>query len=329
MIRGKARSMGLGSVELVSLADARESAGKALALVRRGQDPLSQKPAVRSKTFDECAREFFEAKRPEWTNARHIEQWSSSLRDYASPLIGKVPVAQIGLDEIEAVLRPIWTEKNETASRVRGRIERILDFAKVKGWRTGENPALWRGHLDKIFPAPSKVQRIEHHPALPYEKLPLFMEGLRGLEGLPARALEFTILTASRRGEVLGARWAEIDLQSRVWTVPAERMKAGALHRVPLTAAAIEALPPGDPPFPIARNAMAKVLISLAPEFTIHGFRATFKTWATETQRAEWMVVEAALAHTVGDKTQQAYQRGDLFDKRRALMEEWAEFCGR
>src|SRR5262249_42870999 len=215
----------------------------------------------------------------------------------------------------------------ETASRIRGRIEKVLDWAKVKGLRTGENPALWRGHLDKIFAAPSKIQRTNHHPALPYAKLPLFMEGLRGQKGLVARALEFTILTAARRGEVLGAKRAEFDLESRVWTISAERMKARVLHRVPLSGAAMNAIPPGDPPFRVSENAMRYVLQGFAPDVSIHGFRATFKTWATESQRVEWVVVEASLAHAIGNKVEQAYQRGDLFEKRRDLMEAWAKFC--
>lgn len=201
MIAGKARSMGLGPLELVSLGDAREAAIKAAALIRAGQDPLGQKPAVVNKTFDECSEEFIKAKRTEWTNQKHADQWIISLRQYVSPVLGKAPVASIGLDQVEAVLRPIWNEKTETASRVRGRIEKILDWAKVKGFRTGDNPALWRGYLDKIFPAPRKIQRINHHAALPYAEIPKFMSVLRSVSGRPARALEFLILTAARSGE--------------------------------------------------------------------------------------------------------------------------------
>ena len=343
MIAGKARSMGLGPLELVSLGDAREAAIKAAALIRAGQDPLGQKPAVVNKTFDECSEEFIKAKRTEWTNQKHADQWIISLRQYVSPVLGKAPVASIGLDEIEAVLRPIWNEKTETASRVRGRIEKILDWAKVKGFRTGDNPALWRGYLDKIFPAPRKIQRINHHAALPYAEIPEFMSVLRSVSGRPARALEFLILTAARSGEILGARWNEIDWRARVWTVPASRMKAGREHRVPLSTKTIELLeqvrptreaaagfvfPGRNPARRLYGMALLLVLRRMGrADVTPHGFRSTFRDWAAEHTNFPREVVEMALAHAIGNKVEEAYRRGDLFGKRSELMDAWAEFC--
>jgi integrase len=343
MIAGKARSMGLGPLELVSLGDAREAAIKAAALIRAGQDPLGQKPAVVNKTFDECAEEFIKAKRTEWTNQKHTDQWIISLRQYVSPVLGKAPVASIGLDQVEAVLRPIWNEKTETASRVRGRIEKILDWAKVKGFRTGDNPALWRGHLDKIFPAPRKIQRINHHAALPYAEISKFMSVLRSVPGRPARALEFLILTAARSGEILGARWNEIDWRALVWTVPASRMKAGREHRVPLSTKAIELLeqvrptreaaagfvfPGRNPERRLYGMALLLVLRRMGrADVTPHGFRSTFCDWAAERTNFPREVVEMALAHAIGNKVEEAYRRGDLFEKRSELMDAWAEFC--
>jgi integrase len=257
--------------------------------------------------------------------------------------VGKAPVASIGLDQVEAVLRPIWNEKTETASRVRGRIEKILDWAKVKGFRTGDNPALWRGYLDKIFPAPRKIQRINHHAALPYAEIPKFMSVLRSVSGRPARALEFLILTAARSGEILGALWNEIDWRAHVWTVPASRMRAGREHRVPLSTKTIELLeqvrptreaaagfvfPGRNPARRLYGMALLLVLRRMGrADVTPHGFRSTFRDWAAERTNFPREVVEMALAHAIGNKVEEAYRRGDLFGKRSELMDAWAEFC--
>jgi integrase len=268
-----------------------------------------------------------------------------TLREYAGPHLGALPVAEVETAHVAAALRPLWHEKPETASRLRGRIEAVLDFAAVHGWREGANPARWRGHLDKLFPGRGKVRPVEHHAALPWPEVGGFMAALRGREGVAARALEFAVLTAARSGEVLGARWPEMDLDAGVWTVPKERMKAGKEHRVALSPAAV-ALLRGLLPLragadalvflgqqkgrPLSAMAMAKVLRRIGrSELTVHGFRSTFRDWAGETTAHPREVVEAALAHRLGNKVEQAYARGDLFTKRRRLMEDWAEFCAR
>jgi integrase len=268
-----------------------------------------------------------------------------TLRAYAGPHLGALPVAEVETAHVVAALRPLWHERPETASRLRGRIEAVLDFAAVHGWREGANPARWRGHLDKLFPRRGKVRPVEHHAALPWAEAGAFMAALRAREGLAARALEFAVLTAARSGEVLGARWPEIDLDAAVWTVPKARMKAGREHRVPLAPAAVAVLRDLLPlrtaadalVFPGQRdlralsiNAMTKVLRRMGRgELTVHGFRSTFRDWAGEDTRHPREVVEAALAHRVGDKAEQAYARGDLFAKRRRLMEDWAEHCAK
>jgi integrase len=295
-------------------------------------------------TFQQCADAYIAAHRAGWRNNKHAGQWAATLATHAEA-IGSLPVQAIDTALVFKCLEPIWRTKPETASRVRGRIESVLDWAKVRGYRTGENPAHWRGHLDHLLPARSKVRRVEHHAALPYAELPGFLVALREQQGIAARALEFTILTAARTGEVIGARWSEFDLLDKAWTVLAERMKASREHRVPLSARALAILqeiqplrPVGDADafvFPGGKN--GKPLSNMAflmllrrmgrGDLTAHGFRATFKTWASECTSFQTEVVEAALAHVTGSKVEQAYQRGDLFEKRRRLMQQWATFC--
>jgi integrase len=270
---------------------------------------------------------------------RHAEQWETSLAQHVYPTIGNVPVVDLnnsrGTDLVMQVLQPIWNAKTETASRVRGRIEKVLDWAKVMGYRDGENPARWRGHLDKLLPAPGKVASAKHHPALPYEQVPAFMVKLRGVDSIAARALEFAILTASRTVEVLGARRAEIDRKARVWTIPAERMKARKAHRVPLSAAALAIIDSsrGDFLFPgkkahLTHNMLRTTLRKLGVDgAAVHGFRSSFRDWGSEVRSYPSELLEMALAHTVGNKVEAAYRRGDMMEKRRELMEDWAGFC--
>lgn len=358
MLDGKRRDMGLGAAKgpgAVSLAEARERAAEARKLVRAGSDPLrlrqegdaARAARARSKTFAEAAELHMAAHASSWRNAKHRAQWAMTLRDYAGPRLGALPVSEVETAHVAAALRPIWTEKPETASRLRGRIEAVLDFAIVHGWREGPNPARWRGHLDHLFPRRSRVRAVKHHAALPWRDVACFMARLRASDGVAARALEFAVLTAARTGEVLGARWSELDLGEAVWTVPAERMKAGREHRVPLAPAAVEllrALLPlrrgADDPDPLAfpgqrgagplsTMAMAMLLRRLGHgNVTVHGFRSSFRDWAGEETHHAREVVEAALAHRLGDKTELAYARGALFRKRRALMEDWAGYCG-
>lgn len=344
----KRRDMGLGGYPDVPLARAREKAREARALVEKGIDPILQRQQARSalaaqraaaKTFAECAHAFLEAKSPEWANAKHAQQWQNTLETYAGPKIGRMLVADIGTAQVLEVLRPIWTLKTETASRVRGRIEAVLDWATVHQYRTGPNPARWKGHLDALLARPSKFRKVEHHAALPLDDLPGFMVRLRAADGTGARALEFAILTAARSGEVRLATWDEIDLDQRVWTVPAERMKAGREHRVPLSAPALELLKGllrvKDVPFlfasaqkkPLSDMTLTAVLRRMNIAAVPHGFRSTFKDWASERTDYPNEVSEMALAHAIESKTEAAYRRGDLFERRRNLMDEWAAFC--
>ena len=357
MLAGKSREMGLGSLADVTLAEARATAAEARKLVKSGVDPIAQRDAdreaarataalaaARAMTFKQCAGAYIEAHRAGWKNAKHATQWPNTLRDYAYPVFGELPVQDIDLPMVLKVLEPIWNEKTETASRVRGRIEAVLDWATVRGFRKGDNPARWRGQLSHLLAAPSKVQKVEHHAALPYVEVGTFMAVLRQREAIAARALEFTILTAARTGEVIGATWAEIDLNAATWTIPGARMKAGREHRVPLSNRAFEILSEmaklrvsdaGDAPvFPSARGnplsnmAMAMLLRRMErADLTAHGFRSTFRDWAAERTAYPNEVVEMALAHTVGNKVEAAYRRGDLFEKRGRLMTDWATFC--
>ncbi|PGH56511.1 integrase [Azospirillum palustre] len=345
---GRRRDMGLGSAIVVSLAQARDKAIEAKKLVAAGVDPLEARKAqaaaqvqetAKAATFKECAVDYIASMKAGWKNAKHGAQWIATLETYAFPTLGALPVAAIDTPLVLQVLQPIWTTKTETASRLRGRIESVLDFAKVTGLRSGENPARWKGHLDLILPAKAAVAKVEHHASVPYSDMPALWPRLQVQDGASARALEFTILTAARTGEALGAKWSEIDLGARTWTIPGERMKAGVTHRVPLTDPALAllkkmaAIQRGEFVFegmttgkPLSNMSMAMVLRRMKVDATPHGFRSTFRTWAAECTSTPHEVAEAALAHTQGDKVVAAYQRGDLFEKRRALMEGWAAF---
>jgi len=347
---GQEHEMGLGAVTTFSLAEARLRANRCRQLLADGIDPLEDRKekrasalveATNARTFDECTVAYIRAHRPGWKSAKHGEQWESTLGTYASPVLGALPVQAINTSLIIKVLEPIWASKNETASRVRGRVERVLDWARARGYRAGENPARWRGHLDKLLPPPRKVQKEAHHAALPYRQIGEFIRQLRSNEGVAPRALEFAILTAGRTAEVVGARWSEFDLSAGVWTVPAERMKANREHRVPLSTAAQTVLAgllrEGDYVFfgpsknrPLSNMAMLALLHRMGREdLTVHGFRSSFRDWAAEVTNFPREVAEAALAHVLSDKTEAAYRRGDLFDKRGRLMQAWAEWCER
>jgi integrase len=353
MLNGRAREMGLGPLALFGLSEARVKALDARRLRHEGIDPIEARrvadaqkrvDAAKAMTFQQCADAYIAAHRAGWRNGKHAAQWTATLATHAEA-IRALPVQAIDTGLVMKVLQPIWEKKPETASRVRGRIERILDWAKVSGYRTGENPARWRGHLDHLLPARGKVRTVEHHAALPHAELPGFLVALREQQGIAARALEFTILTASRTGETIGARWSEFDLLNKTWTVSAERMKAHRQHRVPLSARALAIVqemqahrggseadvfvfPGGKDGKPLSNMAFLMLLRRMGRgDLTAHGFRASFKTWASEQTAIQNEIVEAALAHVVGSKVEQAYQRGDMFEKRRRLMQQWATFC--
>jgi integrase len=334
MLSGKRHDMGLGSALDVSLGEAREKAASARKLKAAGVDPLVTKRASRAAarvaeanamTFGQCAEAYLAKRRAGWRSVQYAKNWHKSLVTYVLPALGSLPAATVDTALVVRVLEPIWNDKPVTAAAIRGRIESVLDFAKVGGFRDGENPARWGGHLDQIFSAPAKVKAKEHHAALPYADMPVFMRELRKCEGVAARALEFTILTAARTGEVRGATAAEFDKLAAVWTVPGARMKGGREHRVPLSAPALALV--GNACSAIAKNAMADVLANLRPGMTVHGFRSTFRDWAAETSGYPNHVVEMALAHAIPNAVEAAYRRGDLFEKRRALMDEWAASC--
>lgn len=358
---GKMREMGLGPASgpsAVTLADARGKARKLHDVVRDGHDPLLERERAREAeaalaamaeakrmTFRQVAAAYIAAHESSWRNTKHRQQWSNTLDTYAHPVLGDLPVAEVDTGAVMKVLEPIWHDKAETASRLRGRIETVLDYAKARGWREGENPARWRGHIANMLPKRSKVQPVEHHPALPWREIGGFMAALAGQDTLGARALEFTVLTGARTSEALNAQWSEIDLREGVWTVPAARMKAGREHRVPLPDAALGVLQvvaplrddacggwvfPGQRAGrPLSNMVFLMLLRRMGRgDLTAHGFRSAFRDWAAETgQPAD--VAEAALAHTLGNKVQAAYQRGDLLDRRRKLMKDWAGFCAR
>ncbi len=352
-IGGRARQMGLGPLDLVSLADAREAALEARKLVFRGIDPIAHRDAAKAArqeeqavfTFRQVAENYVAAHEKSWRNEKHRYQWGATLKTLCYPVFGDRSVATVDTGLVMRVLDGVWHEKPETASRVRGRIESILDYAKARGWRTGENPARWKGHLENLLPKRSKIAQVKHHAALPWADIGPFMEALRAAEAVSGRALEFTIITAARTGETLGARWSELDLAAQVWTIPAERMKAGQEHRVPLTDRAIQILEGMVPfrtsdtsfVFPGARagTGLSQMALVMAlrrlghGDITVHGFRSTFRDWAAESTNYPREVAEAALAHTLRDKVEAAYRRSDLFDKRRQLMEEWEAFCAR
>jgi integrase len=346
MIRGRARSMGLGHVDDVSLVEARNKADAARRLVREGIDPLDARAAeqARSKaiTFSAAAKRFVDAHEAGWRCEKHRATWRSSLAADVEPVIGALPVEAIDTAAVMRVLTPIWQTKPETASRIRGRIEKVLSFATMQGWRSGPNPAVWRGHLQLLLPAVRKVRPMQHFAALDWREAPAFMTTLREQNGMGARALEFAILTAARSGEVRGATWDEIDLDHAIWTIPGSRMKAGKEHRVPLSAAAIALLQSvallragGGLIFPshqkrhqpMIDRALSYPLERMGRrDLTVHGFRSTFRDWAAEATGHPNHVVEQALAHTIGSAVEAAYRRGDLFAKRVVLMNDWASY---
>ncbi|WP_199170550.1 site-specific integrase [Caulobacter sp. FWC2] len=367
---GVERQMGLGPLAFVSLAEAREKARAARLQRYNGEDPLGGRSDVKAKaakrtaqgvTFAEAMVAYIDGNKAAWRNEKHIAQWTSTLNTYAVPHFGKTPLSDIDTNDVLDALKPIWLTKSETASRLRGRIEAVLSWGTVHGYRQGENPARWKGHLEMILPAKSKVARVKHHAALDYKEMPGFMASMREQSGVGVQALRFVILTAARTGEVIGADWSEIDLDARVWTVPASRMKAGREHRVPLSEPALEilerqreawfeiearrhrkALKEGEtvPVGPVFCGQLAgKGLSNMAllavlrrmgrGDLTSHGFRSTFRDWAAEETAFPGEVVEMALAHAIGNKVEAAYRRGDLFEKRRILMAAWAKICNR
>jgi integrase len=349
---GRLREMGLGPLHAISLAEARKRAASCRQLRVDGIDPIEERKtgklkaklaSTRTMTFRKCAEAYIEAHKAGWKNAKHAAQWPATLGTYAYPVFGDLPISDIDVTLVSKVLEPIWKTKTETASRLRGRIERVLDWATVRGYRQGDNPARWRGHLDKLLVARSRVQKVRHHPALAYPEVGQFVAALREQESTSALALEFLILTATRTAEVIGATWTEIDFDLAVWTIPAERMKARKEHRVPLSRPALAILKRlykdrhGEfvfmgtkPGRPLSNMALLALLEHMGrTDITVHGFRSTFRDWAAERTSFPREVAEHALAHSLLDKVEAAYQRGDLFEKRRRLMVEWGKFCDR
>ena len=336
---GKRHEMGLGALHTRGLKEAREEAKRLRQLLLDGIDPLvarneqAQKrrlETAKQMTFGTCVTAYLEAHDAAWSNATHRAQWRMTLTEYCKA-ISELPVKDIDTDLVLSVLTPLWKTRTTTAARLRGRIERVLAWAKGRGLRSGENPARWSGHLDEMLPAPRKVQKIRHHAAMPYAEVPGFMSELRNRHSLAARALEFTILTGVRSSETLGAHWSEIDLAAKLWTIPAERMKARVQHRVPLSdraVAILKALPRhGDRVFKLSARPMLKLLRGMRPGLTVHGFRSSLMDWAHEQTAFPKTVIDMALAHSVGDKVEASYRRGDLFEKRARLMEAWGEYC--
>lgn len=349
MLNGRARAMGLGPFPVVSLADARLKALECKRVLLEGTDPIDarnakhrekQLAAAKAISFDECAASYIESHRAGWKNAKHADQWKNTIATYASPVFGPQPVQAIDTPLVMRVLEPIWQTKTETASRLRNRIELVLSWATARGYRQGDNPARWRGHLENLLPKRSAVKSVEHFSALPIGQVHEFMATLREQPGVSARALEFCILTATRTSETLGARWEELSLSEGTWTIPASRMKAKKEHRVPLAPRALEILREmqsfGSPSYvfpshgkdkPLSNMAFLMLLRRMELEVTAHGFRSTFRDWAAERTNFPREVAETALAHTLKDKVEAAYRRGDLFDKRRKLMVAWGDFC--
>lgn len=348
MVGGKRRDIGLGRYPDVPLGGARERARGALEQIHQGADPVERRAAARSAlaaarasriTFDEAARKCVAAKAHEFRNKKHAAQWATTLHTYASPVIGSLPVAEVELSHIVTILEPIWTTKTETATRLRQRIEAVLAWATVGGYRQGENPARWKGHLDAVLPKPRKVKKVRHHKAIQWQEVGRFVAELRHREGISARALEFLILTAARSGEVRGATWDEIDLDRRLWTIPANRIKAGKEHRVPLSDEALtllKALPhvhgcnyvfPAPRGGALSDMSLSAVMKRMGADAVPHGFRSTFRDWCAENTAYPREVCEMALAHAIPDKVEAAYRRGDLMAKRTRLMNEWARFC--
>ncbi len=348
-LNGSRRAMGLGKHPEVSLAQARERAANARKQVADGIDPIEAKEhaqlaakAAQNKalTFRQCSEEYIDAHRGSWKSSKHAQQWENTLSTYAYPFIGEKPVSAVTTDDVLTILKPIWASKNETASRVRNRIELIIAAAKARKRFEGENPAQWKGHLDKLLAKRKQVAQVEDHAALRYSQLPTFWRSLETAEGMAAKALQFTILTACRTSEVLNAQWSEIDLASALWTIPASRMKARREHKVPLSNAAVAVLERvvrvQDNPFvfpgmkegrPLSNLAMLMLLRRMdLGHLTVHGFRSSFRDWAAEETAFPNMVAEMALAHTVGSAVEAAYRRGDLLEKRRAMMQAWADY---
>lgn len=360
---GVERWTGLGSFPDVSIAEARETAAELRKMVRHGIDPrqerqkrlvLKQANPTKTATFAWCAEQYIDAHKAGWKNAKHVSQWENTLATYANPVIGNLPVETVDTAHAMKILEPIWPTKSETASRLRGRIESILDWATTKNLRTGENPARWKGHLDNLLPARSKLARVQHHPALPWSEMADFMAALRKQVGVSARALEFAILTAARSGEVRGMVWTEVDFSTGMWVVPADRMKAEKEHRVPLTERALQVLrfakeatalmntqlvfpgttftKPADSEAPtlkpLSDMSLTAVLRRMErSDITVHGFRSSFRDWAAEETDFPRDMAEMALAHTVGNAVEAAYRRGDMLEKRRHMMAEWAKHC--
>lgn len=346
------RQMSLGSAHTFTLAEARQRATECRRMVAGGLDPIEEREKAKAArklesgiTFQEVAEQFIQEKAPEWKDRKGVATWLGSLSLHAFPVFGGKPIRYVDTQDVLAALRPIWTEKTETAGRLRGRIERILDYARAQGWREGENPALWRGHLSATLPAPSKIMQVQHHSALPWQSIAPVMAALSTSEGMGAKAVRFACLTAARSGEVRGCLWDEIDESARLWTIPAHRMKAKKEHRVPLSGAALAVLdevrltrcvPDGGYVFPghRAKRPLSDVALSKALHIaakskgvTVHGLRSTFRDWVADTNACPRDVAEAALAHAVENKVEAAYRRTDLLEPRRALMDAWAAFC--
>jgi integrase len=340
---GRTRDMGLGPLHTINLKEARELATEKRKLRLQGLDPIEVRNGARQAvqleqakaiTFDKCFEGFFADKSASWKNAKHRQQWLNTIGDYASPVFGSLPVQAVDKALVLQALRPIWRDRPETANRLRGRIEAVLDWAKAHGYRDGENPATRGGHLENVLPSPTAIKKPGHLAALPWNEIAAFMIELKASGGVAARAMEFTILTAARTGETMGARWPEIDFAGKVWTVPADRMKEGREHRVPLSAAAIAILrdmkktSTSELIFPLSNMAMLMLLRRMdRGDITVHGFRSSFSDWAFEHSSFPREIVEAALAHAVGDKAEAAYKRGDALAKRQRLMDAWAAFC--
>jgi len=353
MLHGRARYMGIGPFPVVSLAQAREKAAEIRRILRvDGLDPLHLRHADRlsrkleqakSVTFRICAEKFISANRVAWKNEKHTWQWTRTLELYAYPTIGELPVGEIDTPLMLKILQPIWDTATVTATRVRGRIERIIQYAITAGFRKGDNPARWKGHLENLLPKPSRVAKVKNQPALPWAEIPAFMARLRKIDSVPARALEFTILAAARSGETLGARWSEIDQDARLWIVPPERIKSKREHRVPLSEPTVKILetmlpwrktddsfvfPGARPDQPLSNMSMLMLLRRMGrSDITAHGFRSTFRDWTAENTNATREVAEMALAHVIPSKVEAAYRRGDLLEKRRELMAVWSGYC--
>lgn len=351
-LNDRRRDLGLGSYTDLTLAEARDKAREKRKLVSQGIDPIEAKREQRDArtvaqskrmTFSQCVDGYLEAHGDGWKNPKHRQQWFNTLETYAYPLIGSMNVANVDTPLVLKILEPIWKTKTETATRLRGRLENVLDWAKVREYRSGDNPARWKGHLDQLLAKPSKVSSVQHHAALPYAEMGAFMALVRKQKGIAAAALEFTILTACRSGEVRGATWGEFDLQARTWSIPSGRMKAAKEHRVPLSDAAVAIItkmqgcqhgnfvfPGTKENAPISDMSMTAVLRRMGRgDLTVHGFRSTFRDWCSESTAYPREVAEMALAHTIPDKVEAAYRRGDLFNKRTRLMNEWTAYCGK